>query len=233
MKFHIDDYKGKYVMHCKTKEEAEVFYTYLNSIGCTRANRDSYEDDGLDKIYDVYDTETCFNFNNGHYSSKNYYKKQGYHILEMEDFMSDTMYNNDRINKVFEILGLKPNERFSISGDNLSYYIDYELNIHCRTFSDEYKLNSNRSNDMIVDILREKKTIIFAPTKEEQIAIDYARALGCKWIAKDYEGWISGFTEKPHKSIKIWNTKNGKIYPINIPISFIHWEDEEPYYIGD
>lgn len=28
MKFNIDDYKGKYVMHCKTKEEAEVFYTY-------------------------------------------------------------------------------------------------------------------------------------------------------------------------------------------------------------
>ena len=25
MKFNIDDYKGKYAMHCKTKEEAEDY----------------------------------------------------------------------------------------------------------------------------------------------------------------------------------------------------------------
>jgi hypothetical protein len=33
MMFNIDDYKGKYVMHCKTEEEAEVFCRYLVSIG--------------------------------------------------------------------------------------------------------------------------------------------------------------------------------------------------------
>lgn len=29
MKFNIDDYKGKYVMHCKTEEEAIDFANYL------------------------------------------------------------------------------------------------------------------------------------------------------------------------------------------------------------
>ena len=32
MKFNIDDYKGKYVMHCKTKEEVESFRKYLSSV---------------------------------------------------------------------------------------------------------------------------------------------------------------------------------------------------------
>ena len=33
MKFNIDNYKGKYVMHCKTEEEAKIFCKYLHSIG--------------------------------------------------------------------------------------------------------------------------------------------------------------------------------------------------------
>lgn len=33
MKFNIDDYKGKYAMHCKTEEEARDFCNYLHSIG--------------------------------------------------------------------------------------------------------------------------------------------------------------------------------------------------------
>ena len=139
----------------------------------------------------------------------------------------------DRINKVVEILGVKPYECFNLSGDNSLYYIDYELNLHCRTLNDEYKLNNHESNDMIVDILREKETIVFYPTKEEQLAIDYARAIGCKWIAKDKDGFIYAFTEKPHKTRTVWNVENGEYYVIQIPISFIHWDDEEPYYIGD
>lgn len=35
MRFNIEDYKGKYVMHCKTEEEAEDFCIYLDSIGRT------------------------------------------------------------------------------------------------------------------------------------------------------------------------------------------------------
>jgi hypothetical protein len=30
MNFNIDDYKGKYVMHCKTKEEARSFCDYFH-----------------------------------------------------------------------------------------------------------------------------------------------------------------------------------------------------------
>ena len=35
MQFNIDNYKGKYAMYCKTKEEAKEFCKYLNSVGKT------------------------------------------------------------------------------------------------------------------------------------------------------------------------------------------------------
>jgi len=32
MKFNIDDYKGNYVMHCKSLEEATDFCNYLDNV---------------------------------------------------------------------------------------------------------------------------------------------------------------------------------------------------------
>lgn len=85
MMFNIDDYKGKYVMHCKTEEEARVFFTYLDSIGHTWKTGDSY----LSKNYwNDYEEATCYEFNEDRYCSKRYFKEKGYTILEMEDFMN-------------------------------------------------------------------------------------------------------------------------------------------------
>lgn len=233
MKFNIDDYKSKYVMHCKTKEEAEVFCRYLDSIGHKWITGDSYL---LKNNWDKYEKLMCYNFNKDVYSDKQYYEEEGYIILEMEDFMSDTISNKDRINKVFKILGVDPNEYFKMidaefnEESNGSYCIDDNLKLHCSALRNEY-VERDSSNAIIIDILRGKKVIIPTPTEKEQLAIDYARALGCKWIAKDKEDLLYGFTKKPHKMTTVWNVENGEHYVINIPISFIHWEDEEPYYI--
>lgn len=229
MKFNIDNYKGKYVMHCKTKEEAEDFCRYLDSIGHMWGSGDSYLSQNN---WNTYRVSTCYSFNIDTYGSKQYFKREGYTILEMENFMSDTMSNKDRINKVFEILGVKPNECFEIKGCTLLYRIDDNLKLHYSEQRNE-DVERNSSNGIIIDILRGKKIIIPTPTEKEQLAIDYARALGCKWIAKDKEDLFYAFTEKPHKMRTVWNIENGEFYVINIPISFIHWDDEEPYYIGD
>ena len=234
MKFNIDDYKGKYVMHCKTKEEAEDFCRYLDSIGQKWKYGISYI---RKTFWNNWESETAYDFNSADFGRVSDYKNNGYKILEWSNFMNDTK-GNERIDKVFDILGVEPFEEFFIADEEyagVKYYIDYDLKIYAMPSDSDFGMEEERSDIIILDILKNKLKIqrIYKPTKKEQLAIDYARALGCKWIAKHYDGWIAGFTEKPHKSIKIWNTKNGKIYPINIPISFIHWEDEEPYYIGD
>ena len=225
MKFNFDDYKGKYVMHCKTREEARSFCDYFRR----EKNPRSY----YGEIHpDIFQSKTAYNFNEELIGDVEFYSSNGYKVLEWSDFMSDTVTNKDRINKVFEILGVKPNECFKIKGSIGLYRIDDNLKLHCSALRNE-DVERNSSNAIIIDILRGKKVISPTPTEKEQLAIDYAKALGCKWIAKDKEDLFYAFTEKPHKMTTVWNAKNREHYVINIPISFIHWDDEEPYYIGD
>jgi hypothetical protein len=78
MKFNIDNYKGKYVMHCKTEEEAREFAVYMDTIGkpltCSL------------KCY--YGKNVSF-FNDGTWGDKAYAIRADYTILEWEDFMKE------------------------------------------------------------------------------------------------------------------------------------------------
>ena len=85
MRFNIDDYKGKYVMHCKTEEEAKDFCNYLHSIGRCWCNGDSYNEV---TEYDVYKENTAYSFNDDHYARINWYRNKNYTILEWSDFMN-------------------------------------------------------------------------------------------------------------------------------------------------
>lgn len=230
MKFNIDDYKGKYVMHCKTEEEVRSFCDYLRRA----RNRKGYS---VYSHIDLFKSKTAYNFNNGTVGDVDFYSSSGYTVLEWSNFMNDTK-GNERIDKVFDILGVEPFEEFFIADEEyagVKYYIDYDLKIYAMPSDSDFGMEEERSDIIILDILKNKLKIqrIYKPTKKEQLAIDYARAIGCKWIAKDKDDLIYAFTEKPHKMTTIWTIENGENYEIQIPISFIHWNDEEPYYIGD
>lgn len=79
MKFNINDYKGKYVMHCKTEEEAKDFCNYLHSIGRTWSDGDSYKENSF---YKDYGTNTVYFFNEGLFSDVNCAEEYEYTILE-------------------------------------------------------------------------------------------------------------------------------------------------------
>lgn len=81
MKFNINDYKGKYVMRCKTKEEAVDFLRVLDNLGLMWQCGDSY----LEPVW-WEDDETCYDFNVGMEDEVSYYIKQGYTILNWADF---------------------------------------------------------------------------------------------------------------------------------------------------
>ena len=85
MKFNIDDYKGKYVMHCKTEEEAIDFCKYLHSIGKKWCSGISYLDS---TCWHCYTTDTIYNFNTDSYCDIKYAKRHHYTILEWSDFMN-------------------------------------------------------------------------------------------------------------------------------------------------
>ena len=63
---------------------------------------------------------------------------------------------NENVRKIFDMLGVEPNEEFKITDSNREYYIDNELNVHCFACNDEIKLNSS----LMINIIKGKYKII-------------------------------------------------------------------------
>lgn len=81
MRFNIDDYPGNYAMHCKTKEQAIVFFHYLDSVGKTWCDKGSYVDE-----YDHKDVYPCYDFNRGYRGSVDTFINHHFTILSFDDF---------------------------------------------------------------------------------------------------------------------------------------------------
>lgn len=92
MELNINDYKGKYVMHCKTEAEAKHFCAYLDSIGKRWSTGKRYTDDNF---YNVYMSNTVYHFNTDTFGSVSLAKAEHYTILEWEDFMNNTFTKAD------------------------------------------------------------------------------------------------------------------------------------------
>lgn len=88
-KFDINNYQGKYVMHCKTEEEAKTFCNYLRGMGKTWNNGGSY--DGKTE-YSTYKERTCYYFNDGMFGHKEGAMDTRHTILEFSDFDSSSWF---------------------------------------------------------------------------------------------------------------------------------------------
>ena len=239
MRFNIEDYKGKYVMHCKTEEEAKTFCKYLHNIDYIWYSGDSYLSESY---WDRYKESMCYNFNYGTYCDKQYYEEEGYTILEMEDFMDkeEDWFNHsdkngvDHTKDIFKLLGLSPDEVFKVKNlSNGGYKITQDLMVYVNVDKGRW----TKSAYTIADFLNGNLAICKkpVPTEAEQLAINYALACGYYWLAKDLGGDIYAYIEKPQKKsvAGIWDINGNSMIKIELPISFLSWEDEEPYYIGE
>ena len=139
--------------------------------------------------------------------------------------------------QIFKMLGIKPWEEFKIPGYNsdLSFCISETLLLYCKCSPTDTWSCTNSLIPDLRSLLNGTKTIIKIPkpTPDEQLAIDYAKKCGCKWLAKNRGDTYYAYNRKPKKEQFGWVVKDGEAIKIHIPISFIHWEDDEPYYIGD
>lgn len=239
MKFDIEKYAGDYVMHCKTEEEAKDFCKYLDSIGRTWASGGKYVDN---LHWSDYGPDTIYWFNSGCYDYINYYTDAT--ILEWSDFMEEkkepkcsNKIGIDYSKEIFKLLGISPNEIFKVKSPN---EVDYKINEGLGILFLNEKGNWEGSQLSLVDFLKGNVTIYKKPipAKMEQLAIDYALACGYHWFAKDKNESVYAYKEKPIKSNGngTWDYDNGDsdcMLQIVLPISFLSWEDNEPYYIGD
>ena len=200
MKFNIEKYTGNYVMHCKTEEEARDFCKYLDSIGRTWLNGAKYVDNS--HWFD-YGPNTTYWFNSGLYDCIEYATDYAT-ILEWSDFMEEESNclkeNNNRVNEVFKLLGVLPEEIFKV---NNIYSADYKIDKDLRLFIEHEDGQCTPSAYTIADFLNGSLTICkpSIPTEMEQLAIDYALACDCHWLAKDQDGAIYAYKEKPEKNL--------------------------------
>lgn len=139
--------------------------------------------------------------------------------------------------KVFELLGIKPDEEFKITSpflekDEKNYLYKLKNNMVVK-YKDGYG-RWNHDWTILPKILNGEMTIkkVIIPTDNEQIAINYARLLGHNWLAKDKDGTVFAYTEKPHKDKGGWSRDDYDASHIEYNISFISYDDDEPYYIG-
>ena len=89
-KFNLEDHTGKYVMHCKTEEEAKDFCRVLHEAGRKWDGGGSYL-----QTTNWHDNKMCYNFNTGLYSDILFYLRHDYKILEWSDFMEKEFTKSD------------------------------------------------------------------------------------------------------------------------------------------
>lgn len=239
--FKLEDYKdsqGKiYCMHCKTEEEAKNFCDFLHYQGRRWRNGESYL---YEKRWEKYEEDTCYLFNKGAFGCIKDRDPHRYKILEWSDFMGynkcsdNTDLSMEKIFQVFEILGIKPNRPFKIrsngSGDNI-YRTTDTLRIQFFNGKDFSPHDSHLIDLYYFLTTREELVPTVIITEEDKIIIDYARLCGAKWLTKDRNGgcWMS--ENKPQKATNEWRVLSGMVEPLIKEVSFLSWEDEEPYEI--
>lgn len=88
MRFVLEEYRGKYVMHCKNGEEAMFFCQFLHNAGRTWCTQESYVEN---LNWDATRGGTGYGFNEGVHAQYDYWVREEpeYTILEFEDFEWD------------------------------------------------------------------------------------------------------------------------------------------------
>ena len=82
-KFRLDDYRGKYAMHCSTNKMAETFLKFLHKHGKSWRTWGSY----LEETYfESYKENTCYLFNEGMFADLECAEENNYTVLEFNDF---------------------------------------------------------------------------------------------------------------------------------------------------
>lgn len=126
---------------------------------------------------------------------------------------------------VVEQVKIYPNVRI---GQVYFYEVKGEIELYDGKYQNNSKLQASK---MYEDFATDTNVATKEPTESDlDLMGAYHVIYECKWFAKDSDGDIYAYTEKPEKVGDIWEAP-GKQWGIPIPNDFSHisWEDDEPY----
>ena len=156
--------------------------------------------------------------------------------------MSNSYKNHS--DEIFNMLGIEPMKKFKVkpTGDSNTEYDDYIYYFTSDLLCYERKYSSECKNYTILPkllsgslkIVKELSTKNINLTPEEQTVIDYCKLCGYKYICQDNNGQIWAYKEKPEKRSFMWTDNDDfEDDPLEIKynLSFLSWDDEEPWII--
>lgn len=120
----------KLAIHCDTEEKANLLLKAFDKMGKRWRSNQSYLEENN---WRGFKEETCYE-NDGTYCCKGFYPGTSYIVYEFEEvILEDGNYMNENVKKVFDMLGVKPNEKFKIRvGNKVNdelYFLDDTLTI--------------------------------------------------------------------------------------------------------
>lgn len=139
----------------------------------------------------------------------------------------------ENVRKIFDILGVEPNERFKLN--NPKYCYTYYINENLIIREDKTNFPSQCN---VLDIITENMEVIKIPkyefTEEEKNVFKTFKQIGYNYIARDEDGELALYSDKPYKKPTMWNYDSGEYMELKINMfKSIKWEDSEPFEIPD
>lgn len=152
----------KCAIHCKTKEEAIKLLTAFDKMGKRWANDESYL---RNDHWDEFKEDTCYS-NEHTYGYKSLYSDNRPKVYDFEEV--ELMNGNAK--KIFEMLGIEPNQEFKIkdSGDDYwhhRYFFDEDLTLKFLDNSSKEWLFA--SSDTFMGLVKGTYTIVKFPKKKK------------------------------------------------------------------
>lgn len=145
-KFNFDDYKGKYVMHCKTEEEAKDFCRVMHEAGRKWNGGESYNELTAWGYGCFFNNEIYYQFNDGLFTSKAIFVRD-YTILEWSDFVN-TEFTKDDLRNGDVVLRRDGNVEIYIQ----SRFVDSNSCCYCSN-GVNHDLTATINNGIIRDIM--------------------------------------------------------------------------------
>lgn len=156
----------KLAIHCDTEEKANILLKAFDKMGKKWSNDTSYLKCNL---WGVYEKETCYS-NRYMYAYKSSYLYDGIKVYEFEEVELGGRTMNDNAKKIFEMLGIEPNQEFKIKDDKNKeprYRYFFDDNLTLKFLNDTCEECFFASAKTFMELIKGTYTIVKLPKKKK------------------------------------------------------------------